>query len=1001
MTIEFIEQSDLETSFQEFQPKPEQGAEPEFTQVSGAAMRQENDIYNAYQALTAPRFEEEDDHSPLDEVQNTKYEQYLDSFVASRSSAETEFIKTKIDTEEKDREILADAGGAGLAASIASGLISPTTFLPGGVFYKGAKTSQVALKTARSTAVAGAGAVAIQEGVLQSDQELRTGTESAVAIGAGAILAGLLGGGAAAALSTSERQTLTKTLDNYQDVMAGLEEEFSGVGNRSVGAAQTDTRTGKLKDADFIKKLPIINQQDPSIRLKLSDSTVSRRAINDLAENPLENVENADFVASSKGGSVESRMKVWQGPLAQSLDDVSEGYKSYFFGKESGSFKRAIAPIASEVTKHNKLTYTEFKIEVGKALRRNDQHEISEVAQAAQSFRKNVFEPGKQQAIQNGLLDADVDVRTAQSYLTRVYNRELIEARRGEFKGVLQKHFEGQRLSASRQFDEMTVKGEKIDDDLAEFSNLSPAEIEGFVEDTIDRILGTAPGRTSYDLVAGPRGPLRERVLNIPDVHIENFLESDIELIGRQYTNTMSADVELASKFGEADLSTKIEEVREDYNKRISKAKTEKQRTALEAQKKDDIRDIEAVRDRLRGTYKIPDNPSGGLVRTGRVVRNLNYLRLLGGMTLSAIPDLGKVMFAHTGATNFINAGIGPMLANTKKWRIGAEEIKLAGTALDMTLDSRAMAIADVMDNYGRHSKFERMLSTGASKFGLVSLMAPWNATAKQVAGTIVMSRLLRVVSSDVISPKDIRLLASSSIDEELAGRIASEFKKHGQQEDALYLPNTLEWTDDEARRALRAAIVRDVDKVVVTPGQDKPLWMSHEVGGLIGQFKSFGVASVQRTLLAGIQQRDAAAFSGAMMMIALGGVSYGLKEKTAGRDVSDDPKVWLANAVDRSGLLGWLMDANNITEKLTGGVVGLSAVTGEQISRYQSRNVTGAFLGPTADMVADMFQVTSSAFKGDFTESDIRKTRRLIPLQNLFYLRSVLDGVESNLAGN
>ena len=52
----------------------------------------------------------------------------------------------------------------------------------------------------------------------------------------------------------------------------------------------------------------------------------------------------------------------------------------------------------------------------------------------------------------------------------------------------------------------------------------------------------------------------------------------------------------------------------------------------------------------------------------------------------------------------------------------------MAGTALDMMDDTRAMAIADIMDDYGRGSRFERGLQSLSSKFGVVTLMAPWNA---------------------------------------------------------------------------------------------------------------------------------------------------------------------------------------------------------------------------------------------------------------------------------
>lgn len=992
MPVEFGVES-LETSFQEFRPLPEQ-QDPSVQEVFGAAFRQENDVVNAFEGLNQPRFEDEENHNPLDVIEGTRFENYLDSFVTSRSLAETEFIKQKIEQEERDRQILADGGTLGLTASITAGIVSPTTLLPGGVLYRGTRAGQAAFRTGRSTALAGGSAVALQEAVLQDNQETRTLEESAINVGTGALLSGILGGSVAGVLSTAERKTLERSLDDFQDITQGIEDDFVALGNSSVGAAQRDIRDARLKDEAFIKKLKGLDRQDPTIRLKLSESQVSRRAVNDLTENPLENVENAEFIASTEGGSVESRMKTWQGPLADSLNDLGDSYSRYFYGRETGRVARSFAPLRSELTRHGKLTYHEFKSEVGKALRRGDVHEIPEVQQAAQSFRSKVFEPGKQQAINAGLLDADVDVRTAQSYLTRVYNHELIEARRGQFKEILQRHFEAQRNATQRRIDEIEARGDKLDDKLRRFADYSNEELASAVEETIEQILGNAPGRTVYDLVQGPRGPLRERVLNIADSEIEEFLESDIEMIGRFYTNTMAADVEITNKFGDVDLETKITEITEDFNKRIDAAKEEKTRRSLEKRKKADIRDVRAIRDRLRGTYALPDNPSGLLVRTGRAVRSLNFLRLLGGMTISAIPDLAKPVFVH-GLSRTLNDGIAPMLKNINAWKLSAEEVKLAGTALDLTLDTRTMAIADLMDNYGRHSKFERLLNATASKFGIVSLMAPWNATLKQFAGNMVITRMLRAVTSKNIDPSDIKLLAASGIDEPLAARIAKEFKAHGSVQDGIYLPNTSEWTDDGARRALRAAIVRDVDRVVVTPGQDKPLWMSNEVGAMIGQFKSFGVASIQRTLLAGMQQRDAAALSGTLLMLALGGVAFAVKEKVAGREVSDEPNVWVANALDRSGLLGWLSDANNIAEKFTAGRVGLSAVTGEQITRYQSRNVYGAFLGPTADMVSDLFSISSSGFRGEFSEADLRRMKRLLPFQNLFQLRILFNQFE------
>lgn len=553
------------------------------------------------------------------------------------------------------------------------------------------------------------------------------------------------------------------------------------------------------------------------------------------------------------------------------------------------------------------------------------------------------------------------------------------------------------KLSAKADKLEPMVKTAQAADKLDEFANLSDAELRSLVDEITDSILGNAEGRIPYDIVAGPRGALKERTLNIQSEKIADFMELDIESVMRAQQRTMAPDVELSRKFGSVDMAEEIRKINDEANAKIAAATTEKQRKAIQRQRETDIRDIQGIRDRLRGTYALPSNPSSLVVRAGRVARNLNYVRLLGGMTLSAIPDTAKIVFTH-GLTSTFRDGFLPMVRNFKAFRIAAGEVKAAGTALDMILDSRTMAMADIMDDFGRHSKFERGLSAVSSKFGVVSLMAPWNAAMKQFTGLITMTNLLRSAkrwADGVAGADEIRRLAASGIDLDIARSIARQFDEYGEVTDGIWLAQTGAWTDQAAKEAVRAAVVRDVDRIIVTPGQDKPLWMSTDLGKMVGQFKSFSVSSMQKTTLAGLQQRDAATLNGTLLMLGLGALTYAVKEKAAGREVSDDPRVWAVNALDRSGLTGWLMEANNIAEKATRGRVGLSAISGEQVSRYASRNVYGAFLGPSADAVADIFQVSGSIFAGDTTKSDLHRARMLVPFQNLFYLRSLFDKVE------
>ena len=42
------------------------------------------------------------------------------------------------------------------------------------------------------------------------------------------------------------------------------------------------------------------------------------------------------------------------------------------------------------------------------------------------------------------------------------------------------------------------------------------------------------------------------------------------------------------------------------------------------------------------------------------------------------------------------------------------------------------------------------------------------------------------------------------------------------------------------------------------------------------------------------------------------------MKQKIAGREVSDDPGVWIAEGIDRSGVIGVLGEINNTVEKIS-----------------------------------------------------------------------------------
>ena len=997
-------------------------SDPSIGETLAAAFRSESmaGSYLASRGLPNP-YELQDGFNGVQYFIDQGMENYVEqgAGVLNQKAADARILKIK--QEEADRRTLDAAGTLGTVAALSAGVFDlPTVFsLGGGVVSAGART------TLGTAARVGAGAgidASVSEAGLQLTQQTRTGEETVFNVGGSVLLGGALGALVGRYLSNAEASALSRKIEGQNKAFAEADMAvFGGGGAQSAGAAAVSKGPTAIKDEALIKKFWGVRSQDPLIRSQLSDFDEARTTARQLAETPLEYAANAQGVATEIGGSVETRMKMWNAPLADTLQQIDTVYAKYFHNTPDPSgWQRRLAPMRSEmqrVTGGDKLTFKQFKEKVGRAAFSGDAHAIPEVAEAAKIYRQ-IDDAMKRAAIEARLLPEDITVAGDVSHLFRMYNKDKISAYRSDFGRILNDYFVSKRDAAARIGDaERVAKQANAKADAAakkadEFARLSDEEIKDIVEQTIDTILGNVDGRIPYDsIVSGPRGPLKERLLRIESKKIQDFLNTDIEEVLHAQVRTMSADIELTNKFGSPDMAEQIRKINDEANRKIAaidgmidkegKAATPetkaKERARLEKARKGAVRDIEGMRDRIRGQYALPSNPDGIVLRAGRMARNLNYLRLLGGMTLSAFPDMAGIIFKH-GLTSTFRDGFAPLVSNMKAVKMAGQEVKAAGTALDMVLDSRAMSLAEIGDDFGRGSKFERAVKSAGTRFGVVSLMAPWNASMKQFSGMIVMTNMLRAseaVAKGTATAKEIRKLGAGGINTDLADRIHKQFQKYGQTQDGVLLAKAADWDDRLAREAFRTAVVRDVDRIIVTPGQDKPLWMSTELGKTIGQFKSFNVSAMQKITLSAIQQRDADTLAGVVVALSLGAMTYMAKQLTAGRDLSDNPAVWATNAFDWSGLAGWMMDVNNVAEKASRGRVGLSGVTGEQMSRYQSRNVVGAFLGPTPDAVSDIFQVSGSIFAGDTSKADLHKVRGLMPFQNLFYIRGLLNQVE------
>jgi hypothetical protein len=65
------------------------------------------------------------------------------------------------------------------------------------------------------------------------------------------------------------------------------------------------------------------------------------------------------------------------------------------------------------------------------------------------------------------------------------------------------------------------------------------------------------------------------------------------------------------------------------------------------------------------------------------------------------------------------------------------------------------------------------------------------------------------------------------------------------------------------------------------------------------------------------------------------------------------------------------------------------------RLSRYGSRAPFESMLGPSYGTLGDLLMTSRAVTDGELAQRDITKLRRLLPLQNLFYIRQLVNALE------
>ncbi|MEN6527586.1 MAG: hypothetical protein ABFD65_13975 [Candidatus Polarisedimenticolia bacterium] len=440
--------------------------------VAAAAFRQDNTVASLMSRQDAGI--DNADDGQFDPVaylkENPKLAGYEDSFMGVLNRRRADAIRSQIEMEQRDRETLDASGWAGTFAQIAAGVIDLPTLIPGAVAVRGAKGGY---SVARSVLMAGASAGATQaatEGFLQATQETRTAQESLVNIGAAAVLGSLLGGGVAAVLGRNEQIAMRKALDSISDINSGAKpNEFvpsqvladrapaGGGADVADGAFYVDpinkarTRSELAVDGavagQVVEKTAWFN---PVLRATQRYAASARQIGANLYESTIYRAMHGQ--GETTGASVEAAIRTRvQASQAEALTQAELAYKE---------MRRGGGP---------RMSRDDFYAEVGRAMRNGDQSDNEFVARAAQGYRK-LFDDFTKDALKLGLIDeADLDVKTAASYFSRVYNRDRLLASEPEFLDLIGRHYaermqEAYRLEKAESDAATAVYRQRLDD---------------------------------------------------------------------------------------------------------------------------------------------------------------------------------------------------------------------------------------------------------------------------------------------------------------------------------------------------------------------------------------------------------------------------------------------------------------------------------------------------------------------------------------------------------
>lgn len=975
-----------------------------------------------------------------------------DSFTSIRTESEYEGMKAQLTREDEDRAILEASGWGGFAASMLAGAVDLPSLLPVGA---GAAFARSGLRAAGAAAFGAGTQATASELLLQGTQETRTAEETALNIGGSMVLGGALGFAAHTVVGRRLARDIEKRIEadiaddlkgspNKASAGAAAVDHFRDQSGLSTIIDRTNASgqdailkyTSKaLGSAEFVFENPIIKLMD-------SKSKVARDHVGRLITNPWLRKRNvgpdgvaeevsadalaqmyqgraAEFIAT---GQANSKAAKKAGEFKQDEDFARAVYYAVITGDDGGSVyvrnaadtytKQVVTPIKEAAIKYGLLPDDiDTKTAIGYVPRLYNR----DVLRAKEARFLNLAEDWAYGRVKQDAADEIAAGTRKRVKSEKVLRKEASQIAQDMYENLLDINRIGSDLSLPVGITKVW-KGRvfTIDDRIL--------ADEGFLETNIFTLAERFARTAGTDVALAEKfHKTRRRRVRGED---GEFVKDDKDKFVME--TVVEPDIQMKQV---------VDDIKKEFSEPIGSAKGEAKRKLIE-ERDEIIRTMQGLRDVLRGVYDVGDYSTGSnRFRTmANVTLHLNLLRLLGGMTISAGADPINIVAAN-GLKNTFKFGVIPAIRNfATEFRQMPEPLKRAAriAGANMELENNAR-IAKLLTEDDLHShkvtNAEKWLENASRKFGKLTLMTYWNDYFKQVTYNTAQARVITdVVDTDFgkLSKDRQAHLRLLGIGKDEADQIKKAYEAQTEKEfGGIPFADHDNWPT-EIGNIFRAAMNNDVRATIVTPGVgDKPL-ISHTVEGKLAfQFKSFMFAMSARFMgrqmqLANVSDelgKKANVYGGVMALVAanvfIDGIKRALYLNSADFDewlerAESTPGAVLYDSIDRSGTFGLVTEINNVLfspgpMSNFGLRAGLQYAFGDTDgssvpSRYRGRPVSDMFLGPTAGLLEDTARTVGSAVgaiateDGRFTRGDVTKGKRLIPGQNLFYLRPILD---------